>query len=171
MCVNLSGVQIPPELTAVKSIRMNEAKMIINPRTKEIEEHAPDTVVIQTTYLNNFWVVGSPDGTYGYYDENNQCLGYAQKRLFENENLEREYYLVFMDADGNLKDYLAEERGEELYDYEGNQIGSGKAELKGYIGEKCYFEIDTETGVSVDAVDKMAMYLQLFSKFNETAGD
>lgn len=26
MCVNLSGVQIPPELTAVKSIRMNEAK-------------------------------------------------------------------------------------------------------------------------------------------------
>lgn len=109
--------------------------------------------------------------TYGYYDENNQCLGYAQKRLFENENLEREYYLVFMDADGNLKDYLAEERGEELYDYEGNQIGSGKADLKGYIGEKCYFEIDTETGVSVDAVDKMAMYLQLFSKFNETAGD
>ena len=96
--------------------------------------------------------------TYGYYDENNQCLGYAQKRLFENENLEREYY-------------LAEERGEELYDYEGNQIGSGKAELKGYIGEKCYFEIDTELGVSVDAVDKMAMYLQLFSKFNETAGD
>ena len=90
--------------------------------------------------------------TYGYYDENNQCLGYAQKRLFENEN-------------------LAEERGEELYDYEGNQIGSGKAELKGYIGEKCYFEIDTEPDVSVDAVDKMAMYLQLFSKFNETAGD
>lgn len=109
--------------------------------------------------------------TYGYYEENNQCLGYAQKRLFENENLEREYYLVFMDADGNPKDYLAEEHGEELYDYEGNQIGSGKADLKGYIGEKCYFEIDTEPGVSVDAVDKMAMYLQLFSKFNETAGD
>lgn len=109
--------------------------------------------------------------TYGYYDENNQCLGYAQKRLFENENLEREYYLVFMDADGNPKDYLAEQHGEELYDYEGNQIGSGKAELKGYIGEKCYFEIDTEPDVSVDAVDKMAMYLQLFSKFNETAGD
>ena len=109
--------------------------------------------------------------TYGYYDENNRCLGYAQKRLFENENLEREYYLVFMDADGNPKDYLAEEHGEELYDYEGNQIGSGKADFKGYIGEKCYFEIDIEPGVSVDTVDKMAMYLQLFSKFNETAGD
>ena len=46
-----------------------------------------------------------------------------------------------------------------------------KQNSKGYIGEKCYFEIDTEPGVSVDAVDKMAMYLQLFSKFNETAGD
>ena len=56
--------------------------------------------------------------TYGYYDKNNQCLGYAQKRVFENENLEREYYLVFMDADGNPKDYLAEQHGEELYNYE-----------------------------------------------------
>lgn len=109
--------------------------------------------------------------TYGYYDENNQCLGYAQKRLFENENLEREYYLIFLDADGNPKDYLAEEHGEELYDYDGNQIGSGKADLKGYIGEKCYTEIDTDPGVSVDAMDKMAMYLQLFSKLDETAGD
>jgi hypothetical protein len=25
-------------------------------------------VVIQSTYLNNFWVVGRPDGKYGYYD-------------------------------------------------------------------------------------------------------
>ena len=89
MCVNLSGVQIPPELTAVKSIRMNEAKMIINPRTKEIEEHAPDTVVIQTTYLNNFWVVGSPDGTYGYYDE--QCIA-----DFEKDRLnDPDYYNVY----------------------------------------------------------------------------
>ena len=109
--------------------------------------------------------------TYGYYDENNQCLGYAQKRLFENENLEREYYLIFLDADGNPKAYLAEEHGKELYDYDGNQIGSGKADLKGYIGEKCYTEIDTDPGVSVDAMDKMAMYLQLFSKLDETAGD
>ena len=109
--------------------------------------------------------------TYGYYDENNRCLGYAQERLFENENLEREYYLVFMDADGNPKDYLAEEHGKELYNYDGSQIGSGKADLKCYFLKECYTEIDTDPGVSVDAVDKMAMYLQLFSKFNETAGD
>ena len=137
----------------------------------------------ETGILNTKWTV-SVDGktwfwikfvtagtTYGYYDENNRCLGYAQERLFENENLEREYYLVFMDADGNPKDYLAEEHGKELYNYDGSQIGSGKADHKGYFLKECYTEIDTDPGVSVDAVDKMAMYLQLFSKFNETAGD
>ena len=49
----------------------------MNPRTRQIEEHAPDMVVIQSTYLNNFWVVGSPDGTYGYYDE--QCIADFEK--------------------------------------------------------------------------------------------
>ena len=77
MEIEIAGRKIPSQLTAVKSIRMNEAKMILNPRTKEIEEHAPDTVVIQSTYLNNFWVVGSPDGTYGYYDE--QCIADLRK--------------------------------------------------------------------------------------------
>lgn len=69
MEVILNGEKIPAELTEVKSIRMNEPKTIMNPRTKEIEAHAPDTIAIQTTYLHNFWVVGSPDGTYGYYDQ------------------------------------------------------------------------------------------------------
>ncbi len=70
--VEIAGEPIPPQLTDVKSIRMNEPKFILNPRTRQIEEHPSDTVVIQTTYLNNFWVVGSPDGTYGFYDE--QCV-------------------------------------------------------------------------------------------------
>lgn len=72
MSVEIGGDLLPTEITTVKSIRMNEPMVILNPRTKKIEEHAPDTVVIQTTYLNNFWVVGSPDGSYGYYDE--QCV-------------------------------------------------------------------------------------------------
>lgn len=72
MNVSIGGKDIPPELTAVKSIKMNEPKAILNPRTKEIEEQAPNMVIIQSTYLNNFWVVGSPCGTYGYYDE--QCI-------------------------------------------------------------------------------------------------
>ena len=68
MEVTIGGEKLPPELCQVKSVRMNSAKQILNPKTGEFEEHAPDTIVIQSTYLNNFWVVGSPDGTYGYYD-------------------------------------------------------------------------------------------------------
>ncbi len=68
MALEFDGVPLPKECCAVKSVRMNSAKQIINPKTGEFEEHAPDTIVIQSTYLNNFWVVGSPDGKYGYYD-------------------------------------------------------------------------------------------------------
>lgn len=89
MDVVIDGHLIPSELTAVKSIRMNSAKDILNPRTKEIEEHAPDTVVIQTTYLNNFWVVGSPGGTYGYYDE--QCIADFEKDRINDPD----YYNVY----------------------------------------------------------------------------
>ena len=89
MEVEIAGEIIPHELTVVKSLKMNESKMILNPRTKEIEEHAPDTVYIQSTYLNNFWVVGSPDGTYGYYDE--QCIADFEK----DRNNDPDYYNVY----------------------------------------------------------------------------
>ncbi len=89
MDVTLGGKSIPLELTTVKSIRMNSAKAMLNPRTKEIEEHAPDTVIIQSTYLNNFWVVGSPDGTYGYYDE--QCIADFEKDRINDPD----YYNVY----------------------------------------------------------------------------
>lgn len=89
MDIVIGGRKVPPELTAVKSIRMNEAKYILNPRTKEVEEHAPDTVIIQSTYLNNFWVVGSPDGTYGYYDE--QCIADFEKDRINDPD----YYNVY----------------------------------------------------------------------------
>lgn len=89
MSVVLAGEAIPEELTQVKSIRMNEPRVIMHKRTGEMIEHAPDTVVIQSTYLNNFWVVGSPDGTYGYYDE--QCIA-----TFEYDRLnDPDYYNVY----------------------------------------------------------------------------
>lgn len=72
MVVEIGGKKIPEELTRVKSIKMNDVRYVLNARTKEVEEHLPDSVIIQSTYMNNFWVVGSPDGTYGYYDE--QCI-------------------------------------------------------------------------------------------------
>lgn len=89
MTVGIAGETLPEELTKVKSIKINSAKSILNPRTRQIEEHAPDMVVIQSTYLNNFWVVGSPDGTYGYYDE--QCIA-----DFEKDRLnDPDYYNVY----------------------------------------------------------------------------
>lgn len=89
MEIEIAGRAIPSELTGVKSIRMNEPREIMHKRTGEIIHHEPDTVVIQTTYLNNFWVVGSPDGTYGYYDE--QCIA-----TFEFDRLnDPDYYNVY----------------------------------------------------------------------------
>jgi hypothetical protein len=87
--LTIGGEKLPPELCKVKSVRMNSAKQVLNPRTGEFEEHAPDTVVIQSTYLNNFWVVGSPDGRYGYYD-------YQAIANFEHDRIhDPDYYQVY----------------------------------------------------------------------------
>jgi len=91
MRVTIDGCTIPDELTEVKSLRMNEAKTFLNPRTGEMEEHAPDIVLIQSTYLNNFWVVGSPDGTFGYYDE--QCVADFEKDRLKDPDYYRIYAL------------------------------------------------------------------------------
>lgn len=89
MTVKLGDQLIPEEFTKVKSIKMNEPRVIMHKRTGEMIEHSPDTVVIQTTYLNNFWVVGSPDGTYGYYDE--QCIATFE---YDREH-DPDYYNVY----------------------------------------------------------------------------
>lgn len=89
MTVELNGEKVPEELTKVKSIRMNESRVIMHRRTGELTEHAPDTVVLQTTYLNNFWVVGSPCGRYGYYDE--QCIATFE---YDREH-DPDYYNVY----------------------------------------------------------------------------
>lgn len=89
MQVSIGGRNLPSQLCKVKSLRMNDSRMVLNTRTGEMEEHAPDAVVIQSTYLNNFWVVGSPCGTYGYYDE--QCIA-----DFENDRInDPDYYNVY----------------------------------------------------------------------------
>lgn len=89
MSLTVGGEMLPPELCAVKSVRMNSEKLILNPNTGEYDRHAPDTIVIQSTYLNNFWVVGSPDGKYGYYD-------YQAIANFENDRInDPDYYQVY----------------------------------------------------------------------------
>jgi len=62
------GNILPPEYSQVKEKWYNESKTVFNPQTGEYETNPPDTVVIKSTYLNNFWIVSSPDGLYGFYD-------------------------------------------------------------------------------------------------------
>ena len=89
MALTIGNETLPQELCAVKSVRMNSDKLILNPNTGEYDRHAPDTIVIQSTYLNNFWVVGSPDGKYGYYDQ--QAIA-----TFENDRInDPDYYQVY----------------------------------------------------------------------------
>lgn len=83
------GTKIPKELCVVKSVKRNSPKTIINARTGEMEVHEPDMLVVQTTYLNNFWVVGSPDGTYGYYDEH--CIANFE----HDKQYDPDYYNVY----------------------------------------------------------------------------
>ena len=72
--------------------------------------------------------------TYGYYDMDDNCLGYAQERILESDTLERAYYIVFLDAEGNVaRDYLATEKGNYLMDFDGNKVGEGKAELESFF--------------------------------------
>ena len=77
MDVCIDGNNIPLKYTQIKSLRMNSAKTFLDPRTGDMIDHAPDTVLIQSTYLNNFWVVGSPDGDFGYFDQ--QCIADYEK--------------------------------------------------------------------------------------------
>ncbi len=56
------------EYSKVLGKRINKKRMIANERTGKLEEYSPDTVELHSSYKNNFWVVESPDGKYGYYD-------------------------------------------------------------------------------------------------------
>ena len=155
--VEIAGRELPPQLTDVKSIRMNEPKSILNPRTKEIEEHPSDTVVIQTTYLNNFWVVGSPDGTYGFYDE--QCVA-----DFERDRLnDPDYYNVYA-----LGEWGVIRTGSEFFSSFNRGVHTGVCEydptlpvhisvdsnVLPYIS--CtYWQIDTKDGSHIRQIDEI----------------
>ena len=89
MVATIGHEQMPERLTKVKRLMMNAPKSVMNARTKEIEQHPSDTVVIQSTYLNNFWVVGSPCGKYGFYDE--QCIADFERDRVEDPD----YYNVY----------------------------------------------------------------------------
>lgn len=87
--LSFAGEDLPEALCRVRGVRMNAEKTIINPSTGEYERHAPDTVVVHSTYLDNFWVVGSPDGRYGYYDHQ-AIANYEYNRVHDPD-----YYHIY----------------------------------------------------------------------------
>lgn len=97
-------------LTKVTSKHKNKDRFIINPNTGKKEIHPSDMLLIKTTYLNNFWVVGSPNGKYGYYDR--QAIADFEK---DKEN-DYNYYRIYALAEwGVLKT-----GGEFLYNFDEN---------------------------------------------------
>ena len=59
--------------------------------------------VVTDEPINN--VEGVKTGsTYGYYDMNDNCLGYGQERVITPEGGEEAWYIQFLDADGNPKE-------------------------------------------------------------------
>ena len=106
--------------------------------------------------------------TYGYYDANDNCLGYAQKRVVDTPDGAGGYYLIFMDTDGNPKEYYASPNGDILYDGEGSVIGTGES-VGDWLGSNCYQQITMVEGneVQVDFQDKVAMALCLYDELYE----
>jgi PBSX family phage terminase large subunit len=64
----VSGKVLAKHYSEVKGKFINSPKEIYNVRTGQNDILPPNTVWITSTYLNNFWVVGSPKQDYGFYD-------------------------------------------------------------------------------------------------------
>lgn len=115
--VIIDGRKIKASLTKVKSMRKNMPTEMLDPRTGEMVTHPSDTIVIQTTYLNNFWVVGSPNGKYGYYDE--QCI--ARFEYYRKTN--PDYYNVYA-----LGEWGVIQTGSEFFGSFNRGVHAGKVE-------------------------------------------
>ena len=102
--------------------------------------------------------------TYGYYDKEGSCLGYAQKQCREMPG-GYDYYMMFLDTEWNPLPYYSSEDGETLYDENGSVVGTGYAGKEGVsLFRKLYtnvyrtvLETDRDAGVELDFMYRMAM--------------
>ena len=98
--------------------------------------------------------------TYGYYDMDDTCLGYSQEQVIDGA-----FFMAFLDADGNRKDYLASEDGTVLFDSSFNVIGRAKGHHS-ILGSDCEITVTMEDGVTqeVDLKDKLAMTMPIYDE-------
>lgn len=107
--------------------------------------------------------------TYGYYDADGNCLGYAQMRSIKQEDGDFTRNIYFMDADGNLRPYCIEENGYYAWDDDGNVIATGDwdADFRlSFMDDACHVQIDKveDAAVQMDFMDIMIMYARLFNE-------
>lgn len=78
----------------------------------------------------------------------------------------RDTFLVFLDVNGTPLDYVSSKNGAVLYDKENNIVGTGHARVDG-VGffnrlytnvYRTVFETDNDADITVDFMDRMAMY-------------
>ncbi len=102
--------------------------------------------------------------TYGYYDADDNCLGYAQLRAKTGDDYDG-YYYYFMDAEQNLKDYCMVENGEYFTNLDGNVIAEVNSVTEILLGG-CGIQIDMAEGcdTQIDFTDKLIMYLIQFEE-------
>lgn len=106
-----TGKILPADFSSITGKRINQSKNIYNERTGKYEEYNPDTIELISTYQDNFWVVGSPDGKYGYYDK--QTIANYQWYKDNDYN----YYRVYALGEwGSIKT-----GGEFLYAFDSNK--------------------------------------------------
>lgn len=65
---SLTGQALPKEYSMVLGKKRSKTTKVLSERTGKLEDYKGDTIEIHSSYKNNFWVVSSPCGKYGYYD-------------------------------------------------------------------------------------------------------
>ncbi|MEH0156500.1 phage terminase large subunit [Limibacter armeniacum] len=76
-----------------------------------------DMMLIKTTYLDNYWVVGHPDGEHGFYDE------HTVKDFERDKKFDRNYYNIYA-----LGDWGKLDTGAEFYRHFRPNLHTGKVD-------------------------------------------
>ncbi len=104
--------------------------------------------------------------TYGYYDADGNCLGYAQKRSYNDDE---DYYYYLTDDEGNLMPYYIEQHGRCAYDEDGNVIATAEWSVDFKLdltGGDCHVQIDKaeDASIDMDFMDKLMMWNIIFGE-------
>ena len=119
--------------------------------------------------------------TYTYYDMDGNRLGYAQMRaLFQGDD--EWYVMVFLDAEGNMKNYYIEdyddwdhewaENGAGVYNMDREKVGEISLDLTNFVTNG--FSIGMELNAAADELsemDRVAIYWRCVSEMNDKYDD